>query len=93
MDVDNKYLVFLSLGDVADDHFHRYKDDIDLMARFGIKHYRFSINWPRILPDGVGKVNQRGIQFYSDLVDALLSAGITPYVTLYHSEMPLALTM
>ena len=62
-----------------------------MMQKMGIKNYRFSISWTRILPDGTGAVNQKGIQFYSDLVDALLEAGITPMVTLFHWDYPYAL--
>lgn len=62
-----------------------------MMQKIGIKNYRFSISWTRILPDGTGAVNQKGIQFYSDLVDALLEAGITPMVTLFHWDYPYAL--
>ena len=78
-------------GDVADDHYRLWKKDIALMKRIGLKSYRFSISWPRILPTGRGKVNQKGLDFYSKLVDALLDAGITPFVTLYHWDLPQAL--
>lgn len=78
-------------GDVADDHYHLWQDDIRLMQNLGIKAYRFSIAWPRILPLGTGKVNAAGLQFYDRLVDGLLAAGITPYVTLYHWDLPQAL--
>ena len=71
-------------GDVADDHYHRYRDDVALMASLGLNAYRFSVSWPRVLPDGYGKVNATGLDFYDRLVDALLGQGITPYVTLYH---------
>jgi beta-glucosidase len=75
-------------GDVACDHYHRWRDDIALMKNLGLKAYRFSIAWPRVLPQGWGKVNQAGIDFYSQLVDALLEADIKPFVTLYHWDMP-----
>ena len=75
-------------GDVACDHYHRWRDDVALMEELGLKAYRFSIAWPRILPAGRGKINAAGIDFYSQLVDALLEAGIEPYVTLYHWDLP-----
>jgi len=75
-------------GDVADDHYNRWKKDIGLMKKIGWKAYRFSISWPRILPTGRGKVNQKGLDFYSKLVDELLKAGITPFVTLNHWDIP-----
>lgn len=78
-------------GDVADDHYRLWKKDIALMKRIGLKAYRFSISWPRILPAGRGKVNQKGLDFYSKLVDGLLEAGITPFVTLNHWDIPQAL--
>ncbi len=78
-------------GAVACDHYHRYKEDVKLMAALGIKHYRFSISWPRILPDGRGAVNQAGIDFYQQLVDCLLAHDITPHATLFHWDSPQAL--
>ncbi|WP_310604728.1 GH1 family beta-glucosidase [Anaerosporobacter sp.] len=78
-------------GDVACDHYNRFKEDVAIMKQLGVKAYRFSINWSRILPDGVGRVNEKGIQFYSDLIDCLLENGIEPYITLYHWELPYAL--
>lgn len=78
-------------GDVACDHYHRWRDDIKLMKDLGIKAYRFSIAWPRVLPGGSGKVNEAGIEFYSQLVDGLLEIGIEPYATLYHWDLPQAL--
>jgi beta-galactosidase len=80
-------------GEVACDHYHRFREDIQLMKNMGIKAYRFSIAWPRVMPTGRGEVNEAGIQFYSDLIDALLAAGITPWVTLYHWDLPLALQL
>lgn len=78
-------------GDVADDHYHRWKQDVQLMKELGYKAYRFSLSWPRILPDGRGKVNQPGIDFYNRLIDELLAADIHPLVTLYHWDLPTAL--
>lgn len=78
-------------GDMADDHYHRWKEDVQLMKKLGYKAYRFSLAWPRILPDGRGKVNQPGIDFYNRLIDELLAAGIHPLVTLYHWDLPAAL--
>ena len=78
-------------GDVANDHYHRYKEDVALMQSIGTTAYRFSIAWPRILPEGVGQPNSKGIDFYSRLVDELLAAGIEPFATLYHWDLPQAL--
>ncbi len=78
-------------GDKAADHYHRYKDDIRLMAELGLKAYRFSTAWTRILPDGTGLVNKKGLDFYDRLVDELLKAGIEPYVCLFHWDLPQAL--
>ena len=75
-------------GDVADDHYRLWKKDIGLMKKIGLKAYRFSTSWPRILPNGRGKVNKKGLDFYSKLVDGLLKAGITPFVTLDHWDLP-----
>ncbi len=77
--------------DVACSHFYRYKEDVQIMKQMGIQAYRFSIDWSRVIPDGVGKVNEKGLQFYSDLINELLENNIEPYVTLYHWELPLAL--
>ncbi len=78
-------------GDVACDHYHRYREDVAIMREIGYKGYRFSIAWPRILPDGIGQVNQKGLDFYDRLLDSLLEAGITPFVTLYHWDYPYGL--
>ncbi|MEV5408105.1 GH1 family beta-glucosidase [Thermopolyspora sp. NPDC052614] len=75
-------------GDVACDHYHRYADDVALMRDLGLRAYRFSIAWPRVQPDGQGAINARGLDFYDRLVDELLRADITPYVTLYHWDLP-----
>lgn len=80
-----------SNGDVAVDHYHLFKEDIALMAEQGLKTYRFSIAWTRILPEGRGEINQKGLDFYSDLIDELLKHGIEPIVTLYHWDLPQAL--
>jgi beta-glucosidase len=78
-------------GDVACDHYHLFKDDVKLMAELGVKHYRFSTSWSRVIPDGRGAVNEKGLDFYSRLVDELLANGITPHCTLYHWDLPQAL--
>jgi beta-glucosidase len=78
-------------GDVAIDHYHRYKEDVQVMKDLGANAYRFSISWPRIFPDGTGQVNQKGLDFYSRLVDELKAAGIEPFATLYHWDLPQAL--
>ena len=77
-----------SNGDVACDHYHRWPEDIALMKSLGLRAYRFSIAWPRILPDGRGRVNQAGLDFYRRLVDGLLEAGITPFATLTQQSIP-----
>lgn len=78
-------------ADMATDFYHRYKEDIKLMRELGVKAYRFSLNWPRILPDGTGKINEKGIAFYNDMINELLANGIEPYITLFHWEYPYAL--
>jgi len=78
-------------GEVACDFFHRYREDIALMRELGIDAFRFSISWPRVLPEGRDRVNDRGLDFYDRLVDALLEAGIAPFATLYHWDLPQAL--
>ncbi|MBQ8087560.1 MAG: beta-glucosidase, partial [Clostridia bacterium] len=78
-------------GDVACDHYHRYEEDIALMVSLGVRNYRFSVSWPRLLPDGTGEVNEKGVAFYNRLIDALLKAGIRPFMTLFHWDYPSAL--
>jgi beta-glucosidase len=78
-------------GDIACDHYHRFREDIALMKEMGLKAYRFSISWSRILPEGTGKINEAGLKFYSDLVDELLKAEIEPFITLFHWDLPQAL--
>ena len=78
-------------GDVACDHYRRWKDDVALLGELGLGAYRFSIAWGRVLPEGTGRVNARGLAFYERLVDTLLERGITPLVTLYHWDLPAAL--
>ncbi|WP_329126449.1 GH1 family beta-glucosidase [Streptomyces sp. NBC_01465] len=75
-------------GDVACDHYHRWREDIALMKQLGVDAYRFSVAWPRVVPGGDGPVNEKGLAFYDELVDGLLEAGITPYPTLYHWDLP-----
>jgi beta-glucosidase len=75
-------------GDVADDHYHRYREDVELMASLGVGAYRFSLAWPRLQPDGRGELNPKGVDFYARLVDALLEHGIQPWATLYHWDLP-----
>ncbi|MHC5541096.1 GH1 family beta-glucosidase [Singulisphaera rosea] len=74
--------------DVACDHYHRYEADFDLMQYLGIRHYRMSVAWPRVIPDGTGKPNSPGLDYYDRLIDGLLGRGITPWVTLFHWDLP-----
>jgi beta-glucosidase len=78
-------------GDVADDHYHRYKEDVALMKALGLKTYRFSVAWPRVFPLGAGTPNPKGLDFYNRLVDELLANNIQPYCTLFHWDLPQAL--
>jgi beta-glucosidase len=78
-------------GEIACDHYHRYPEDVELMASLGLGAYRFSVSWPRVLPEGTGRVEPRGLDFYDRLVDALLERGIRPFGTLYHWDLPQAL--
>ncbi len=78
-------------GDIACDHYHRYRDDVQLMRALGLHGYRFSINWARVLPEGTGRINPKGLDFYSRLVDELLENGIEPNATLFHWDLPAAL--
>lgn len=75
-------------GDVACDHYHRYEEDLSLMRELGIRNYRFSVSWPRLLPEGKGEVNQKGIDFYNRLIDTMLEKGITPWMTIFHWDYP-----
>jgi beta-glucosidase len=78
-------------GSVACDFYHRYPEDVRLMRELGLKAFRFSVSWPRILPEGRGRINEKGLKFYDKLVDLLLENGIAPYMTLYHWDLPSAL--
>lgn len=75
-------------GDVACDHYHRFKDDVAKMKEMHLDSYRFSVSWTRIIPDGVGEVNKKGIAFYNALIDELLAAGIEPMLTMFHWDLP-----
>lgn len=77
--------------DIACDHYHRFRDDLALMAKLGIKNYRLSIAWPRLIPEGRGNVNPAGLDFYNQLFDAMLANGIAPWVTMFHWDLPQAL--
>ena len=84
-------VLFGHTGDVACDHYHRFAGDAALMRELGVKNYRFSIAWPRLLPEGTGAVNPKGVDFYNRLIDALLENGVRPFVTLFHWDYPNAL--
>lgn len=75
-------------GDVACEHYYRWENDLDLIRDLGVNAYRFSVAWPRVLPDGTGQVNQKGLDFYDRLVDGMLERGLEPYCTLYHWDLP-----
>jgi beta-glucosidase len=78
-------------GDIAADAYHRFETDLSIMKELGLKSYRFSVSWPRVFPEGVGRINKKGLSYYDRVVDSLLDAGITPFLTLYHWDLPLAL--
>lgn len=78
-------------GDVACDHYNRLEEDLDLIQSLGVKGYRFSIAWPRIVPEGTGRINEKGLDFYDRMLDGLKARGIKAYATLYHWDLPLAL--
>src|SRR5512145_196585 len=75
-------------GDMACDHYHRWREDVDVMKSIGLRAYRLSLSWARIFPQGIGQINEKGIAFYDALIDALLEAGIQPYITLFHWDYP-----
>ena len=89
---DSKFTKGKILGDmdgkIACDHYHRYKEDVALLKDLGIKNYRFSVSWSRIIPDGTGDINPQGVEFYKNLIDELINAHITPWVTLFHWDLP-----
>lgn len=78
-------------GEVACDAYHRIKEDTDVLKAMGIKAYRFSVSWSRILPEGTGKINEKGLEYYDRLIDSLLENNIQPYLTLFHWDLPYAL--
>lgn len=82
---------FGETGNVACDHYHRFREDVAMMKEMGLKYYRFSISWPRVMPNGVGEINQKGFEFYTNLIDELIAKGIEPMVTLFHWNFPYAL--
>lgn len=85
------YIIRNENGNVACDHYHRYREDVAIMKELGLKSYRFSVSWPRVMPDGYGTVNEKGLRFYIDLVNELTEAGIEPMVTLFHWNLPTAI--
>ncbi|MFX1380518.1 MAG: GH1 family beta-glucosidase [Promethearchaeota archaeon] len=80
-------------GDIACDHYHRYKEDVQLMKEMNLRAYRFSVSWPRIFPKGKGKINLKGVEFYDNLVNELIANDIEPFITLYHWDLPLELNI
>ena len=82
------HVLYGDTGAVADDHYHKWREDLELMKKMGLKAYRFSIAWPRIQPAGYGEVNEKGLCFYEELIDELLAAGIEPFVTIFHWDLP-----
>lgn len=82
------HVTFGENGDIGCDHYHHFKEDVALMKKMGLKYYRFSISWPRVMPEGTGGINQKGFDFYSDLIDELIANGIEPLVTLFHWNYP-----
>jgi len=88
----DSYKVYgFATAEVASDQYHHYKEDVALMKEMGFRVYRFSIAWSRVFPDGTGPVNEKGLQYYRDLIDELCANGIEPIVTLYHYDLPWAL--
>lgn len=85
---ENGHIFDNHTGNIACDQYHHYKDDVSLMKEIGINAYRFSLSWGRILPDGTGKVNKKGLEYYDNLINELLDKGIKPYITLYHWDLP-----
>ena len=88
---NTKFIKTQETGDIACDHYNRYKEDVQIMKNLGLNAYRFSVSWPRIFPSGKGKINQKGVEFYDNLVNELLDNQIEPVITLYHWDLPLAL--
>lgn len=88
---DNPAIAHFENGNVACDHYHRFKEDVANIKKIGAKYYRFSISWARILPNGIGEVNQKGIEFYNNLIDELIANDIEPLVTIFHWDYPIEL--
>ena len=86
--MDRERIYEKQTGDIACDHIHRFKEDVAIMKKMGLKAYRFSMDWSRLLPEGTGRVNEAGVKFYSDLIDELLANGVEPFITMYHWELP-----